>query len=319
MSLASSRVTWQVVVGVVALLALSAARAAVWRLPESGNVIGEYQEVLADDGDTLIKIARQYGLGFEELENANPKLNPFAIKAGTVVHLPLRRILPDVPYEGIVVNLPEHRLYYFPKSAGKEPREVVTFPVSVGKMDWSTPIGLTKIQSKIKDPDWHPPESVRKEHEEKGDPLPKVVKAGPDNPLGQFAMRLAIPGGAYMIHGTNNPDGVGMDVTHGCMRLYPENIETLFKMVSVDTPVRLVNEPIKVGVADGRVWVEVHPALMMTSGAIIRPTTLDLNRKIRTIARTHSVGEIVWEKSEQAFMESAGIATVVSVLPHAGE
>jgi len=287
--------------------------ASVWRLPESGNVIGEYQEIPAQEDDTLIQIAREFGLGFEEVENANPKLNPFKIKAGTIVRLPLRRILPDAPKEGIVVNLPEHRLYYFPKPNGNEPREVITFPVSVGKMDWSTPIGLTKIQSKIKNPDWHPPESVRKEHEEKGDPLPKVVKAGPDNPLGQFAMRLAIPGGAYMIHGTNNPDGVGMDVTHGCMRLYPENIEALFKMVAVDTPVRLVNEPIKVGVADGQVWVEVHPALMMTSGAIIRPTPLDLNRRIRQVANHHAVGEIVWEKGEVAFKEASGIATAVSV------
>lgn len=299
--------------GVLAWFSVQAAQAMVIPLPANGNVVGEYQEVLTHEGDTLIALARRYGLGFEEIENANPTLNPFRLKPGTVVKLPLRRILPDVPREGIVVNLPEHRLYYFPKPKEGEAPVVVTFPVSVGKMDWSTPIGLTKIQSKTKDPNWYPPESVRKEHEAKGDPLPKMVKAGPDNPLGQFAMRLAIPGGAYMIHGTNNPEGVGMDVTHGCMRLYPENIEALFKMVSVDTPVRLINEPIKVGLSDGQMWVEVHPALLMTSGAIVRPTLLDLNRKMSVKAQSAEVGQLLWEKGDAAFTEASGITVVVSL------
>jgi len=302
------------VIALLSLLTLSAGLscAEVQPLPAEGNVIGEYQEVLAREGDTLILLARRFGLGFEEIENANPTVNPFKLKAGSVIRLPLRRILPDAPREGIVVNLPEHRLYYFPKAKAGETPLVISYPVSVGKMDWSTPIGLTKIQSKVKDPNWYPPESVRLEHAAKGDPLPKVVKAGPDNPLGQFAMRLAIPGGAYMIHGTNNPDGVGMDVTHGCMRLYPENIAALFKLVSVDTPVRLINEPIKVGVSDGYLWVEVHPALLMTSGAIVRPSVLDLNRLMLRRAQAQDLGQIIWDKGEQAFSEASGIAVVVS-------
>ena len=155
---------------------------------------------------------------------------------------------------------------------------MVTYPVSVGKMDWATPLGLTKIQTKIKDPSWTPPESVRREHAERGDILPKVIPPGPDNPLGLFAMRLAIPGGSYMIHGTNRPAGVGMQVTHGCMRLYPEHIEELFRMVAVDTPVRLVNQPQKVGVADGQLYVEVHPAMETTSAAVVRPDRTTLAR-----------------------------------------
>jgi L,D-transpeptidase ErfK/SrfK len=131
--------------------------------------------------------------------------------------------------------------------------------VSIGKMDWSTPLGKTRIVDKRKNPTWTPPESVRQEHAERGDPLPKVVKAGPDNPLGAYAMRLGITPGAYLIHGTNNPIAVGMAITHGCIRMYPEDIEALFPLVPVNTPVWLVNEPVKVARVNGQVWLEVHP------------------------------------------------------------
>jgi L,D-transpeptidase ErfK/SrfK len=136
---------------------------------------------------------------------------------------------------------------------------VITYPVSIGKMDWSTPLGRTKVIDKRKNPTWSPPESVRKEHEERGDPLPAVVKAGPDNPLGLYAMRLDIHPGAYLIHGTNNPIAVGMAITHGCIRMYPEDIEALFPKVPMGTPVWLINEPVKVARIEGQVWLEVHP------------------------------------------------------------
>jgi L,D-transpeptidase ErfK/SrfK len=178
---------------------------------------------------------------------------------GTTIVIPGQRLLPPGPREGIVVNLPEHRLYYFPVAKKGETPQVITFPVSIGKMDWSTPLGKTKIVDKRKNPTWTPPESVRKEHAERGDPLPKVVKAGPDNPLGAYAMRLGITPGAYLIHGTNNPIAVGMAITHGCIRMYPEDIEMLFPLVPVNTPVWLVNEPVKVARVNGQIWLEVHP------------------------------------------------------------
>jgi L,D-transpeptidase ErfK/SrfK len=262
-------------------------------------------------------MARRHGLGFEEIVNANPNVDPWAPGEGTRVRLPLRRILPDAPREGIVVNLPEHRLYYFPPARAGEARVVITYAVSVGKMDWSTPLGLTRIAAKIKDPAWYPPESVRKEHAERGDLLPKVVKPGPDNPLGAFAMRLAIGGGSYMIHGTNNPDSVGMGDTHGCMRLYPENIEEMFKMVAVDTPVRLVNQPLKVGISDGRLYVEVHPPLVATSSTIVAPDRTVLARLLANVARTREVGPIVWANAETAFSETLGIPVSVSEGPSA--
>ncbi len=295
------------------MLASVASQASVFALPTDGDLVGETIDVTASHDDTLIDLARRYSLGYEEVVNANPGVDPWLPGEGTVVRMPLKRILPDTPHEGIVVNLPEHRLYYYPPVKPGEARVVVTYPVSVGKMDWSTPIGLTKIQAKIKDPTWTPPESVRREHAEHGDILPKVVPAGPDNPLGLYAMRLASPGGSYRIHGTNRPAGVGMQVTHGCMRLYPEHIEELFKMVAVDTPVRLVNQPQKVGVSDGHLYVEVHPAMETTSGAVVRPDRTTLARLVANTARAKTgTGPVIWETVEAAFGERRGMPVSVA-------
>ena len=290
----------------------AAAAAATLPLPAVGDLVGEYAVVAATAEDTLIDLARRYGLGYEEVVNANPGVDPWLPGEGTVVRLPLRRVLPDAPREGIVINLPEHRLYNFPAAKPGESRVVVTYPVSVGKMDWSTPLGVTRIAAKIKDPLWYPPESVRQEHAAHGDILPKVIPAGPDNPLGQFAMRLAIPGGAYLIHGTNKPAGVGMQVTHGCMRLYPEHIEELYKMVAVDTPVRIVNQPQKVGWSDGRLWVEVHPPLEATSSAVVAPDRSSLARLVTAAVRQRAAGPVLWTRAEAAFELSQGIPVAVA-------
>ena len=127
-------------------------------------------------------------------------------------------------------------------------------------MDWETPLGKTTIINKKKDPDWRPPQSLKDEAIAAGDePLPDIVKAGPDNPLGRYAMRLGIPG--YLIHSTNKPYGVGMRVTHGCLRMYPEDIERLYEGIPVGTPVQLVNQPIKLGWLAGSLFVELHPPL----------------------------------------------------------
>lgn len=316
-------------------LGVSPVLAEVYPLPPEGeSVIGEPEEVVAAHADTLIDLARRHGLGFEEIVNANPGVDPWLPGDGTVIRLPKRRILPDAPREGIVINLPEHRLYYYPapkppeKAAATtkgdkgdkndkvppsppEPRVVITFPVSVGKMDWATPIGLTRIALKIRNPTWTPPESVRQEHLKNGEVLPKVVPAGPDNPLGLFAMRLAIPGGAYMIHGTNKPAGVGMQVTHGCMRLFPEDIEALFGMVSEGTPVRIVNQPHKAGWRAGQLYAEVHPALASTEAGIVDPDLQSLTRLVaqQAVLRPAMVD---WPRAEAAYAAASGVAMVVT-------
>jgi L,D-transpeptidase ErfK/SrfK len=244
-----------------AIVLAGSARATQYPLTDAQALMfGEIETITAFGEDTLPDLARRYSLGYEEIQKANPGVDLWLPGEGTPILIPNQRLLPTIR-EGIVVNLPEHRLYYFPKAKKGETPQVITFPVSIGKMDWSTPLGKTRVVDKRKNPTWTPPESVRKEHAERGDPLPPVVKSGPDNPLGLYAMRLAITPGAYLIHGTNNPIAVGMAITHGCIRMYPEDIEALFPLVPVGTPVWLVNEPVKVARVDGQVWLEVHPPI----------------------------------------------------------
>lgn len=241
-------------------------------LPGNGdNVIGAVTTAIAEHEDTLLDVGRRYGVGYEEIIAANPGVDPWLPGDGTEILIPTRFILPDAPREGIVVNLPEHRLYYFPPAKAGERRIVRTYPISTGKMDWKTPLGTTRIVSKQERPNWYPPASVLAEHEARGDPLPKVVPPGPDNPLGEHAMRLGIPGGAYLIHGTNRPAGVGMQVTHGCIRLFPEDIAELFGFVPVNTRVNLIDQTTKVGWQRGTLYVERHAPLEGTQD----PTHMD--------------------------------------------
>jgi L,D-transpeptidase ErfK/SrfK len=303
-------------VAAAALLLAGAAPAATFALGE-GDLIGEIGEVKAQRDDTLIDMARRHGLGYEEIVRANPGVDPWLPGEGTVVRLPLRRVLPDGPREGVVVNLPEHRLYYFPPARAGEKRVVVTFPVAIGKMDWSTPLGTTRIVQKVKNPNWYPPESVRREHAKKGDILPAVVPAGPDNPLGSRMMRLAIPGGAYLIHGTNRPAGVGMQATHGCMRLYPEHVEELFEMVAVGTPVRIVNQPQKVGWDGDRLYVEVHRPLENTDSVVVEPDRTALARLVAQAVRVRPAAPVAWAHAEDAFELAEGVPVAVTGEPFA--
>jgi L,D-transpeptidase ErfK/SrfK len=227
--------------------------------PDDVDLVGAVSTIRSRYEDTLVQIARDNDLGYEEIIRANPGVDPWLPGEGTEILLPKRFILPPVARQGIIINLPEMRIYYYPKPLAGETPMVITHPISIGRMDWTTPLGKSRVISKIKDPRWYPPESVRAEHAADGDPLPKIVPAGPDNPLGAFAMRLSIPG--YLIHGTNRPSGVGMRVTHGCIRLLPEDIETLFARVPVNTPVRIINMPSKVGWSMDTLYLEVHPVL----------------------------------------------------------
>ena len=178
---------------------------------------------------------------------------------GEKVVLPSKFILPVAPMKGIVLNIPEMRLYYYPPKGKNGSQEVHTYPLGVGREGWNTPYIKTMIVEKKIKPSWHPPKSIRKEHEEAGDPLPKIVKPGPDNPLGSYAMRLGRRD--YLIHGTNKPYGIGMRISHGCIRLYPEDIKELFSKVSLETPVNIINQPYKIGVKDDVIYLEAHPFL----------------------------------------------------------
>lgn len=227
--------------------------------PEHIDLIGYSGTVRASAKDTLLDVARRYDLGQNEILLANPDIDRWIPGEGTRVTLPARFILPSAERKGVVLNLPEMRLYYFHKTGPDKKMVVSTYPVSVGRMDWNTPLGKARIEKKHKDPSWRPPESLKREAAAEGDPLPDVVPPGPDNPLGRYALRLSIPG--YLIHSTNKPYGVGMRVTHGCVRMYPEDIEELFPTIPVGTMVQIVNQPIKLGWLNKTLFMEVHPLM----------------------------------------------------------
>lgn len=278
---------------------------------DGGDIFGKVERIRTSYEDTLIEIARRYSLGYEELVRVNKGVDPWLPGEGTQIVIPGQRLLPPSDREGIVVNLPEHRMYFFPKPKTGESAKVMTFPVSVGKMDWQTPIGVTKVVSKQKDPPWYPPESVRKEHEARGDPLPRVVPPGPNNPLGGHALRLNIPGGAYLIHGTNNPDAVGMAVTHGCLRMYPEDVAVLFEAVKVGTRVSLVNEPLKMTRVDGEVWIEVHPPVD-TQGQSVAVKLEDFEKRLDSLLGDSEVA-INWDIAIEALREASGIPVMIGL------
>jgi L,D-transpeptidase ErfK/SrfK len=209
--------------------------------------------------ETLLDVALRYTLGQTEIIKLNPKVDRWLIKKGQVVRLPNRRILPDTPRSGVTLNISEFRMYYYPPG---QKGEVMSFAHGIGRQDWKTPLGKTSVIRKVKDPAWHPPESIRREHAAMGDPLPVTVPPGPHNPLGTRALYLNLPG-EYRIHGTDVDKiyGIGMQITHGCVRMYPEDVETLYDVVPVGTSVHIVKQPIKVGWLDNTLYIEAHPDL----------------------------------------------------------
>lgn len=208
--------------------------------------------------DTLIDIAVEYHLGQDEIVLANPYVDRWLPGQGTPVRIPTSFLLPNAPRQGIVVNLPEMRIYYYPDTS-----KVVTYAIGIGRENnWKTPLVKTQIAGKMENPSWTPPPSIIAEHLADGDILEPYYPPGPDNPLGLFAFRLGIPG--YLIHSTQKTNGIGMRVSHGCMRMYPEDIEQFFPMVKVGTSVNIVNQPIKVGWYHDTLYLEVYPELEET-------------------------------------------------------
>ncbi len=234
-------------------------RAEFYEMSIHDSVVGEMAKTYSRQDQTLPDIARIHNIGFMDIKRANQKVDTWIPGEKTEIVLAKQLVLPVAPPVGIIVNIPEMRLYYFPAGQKGDTRQVYSYPIGIGREGWATPYITTKIIQKKKDPAWHPPESIRAEHAREGHPLPKIVPPGPENPLGQFAMRLGLP--SYLIHGTNKPYGVGLRVSSGCIRMYPEDIKALFGMVPVGTPVRIVNQPYKVGVLNGKLMLEASPYL----------------------------------------------------------
>jgi L,D-transpeptidase ErfK/SrfK len=225
--------------------------------PKTTTVVGTLQVTHSRHEDTLADIARRFNLGYDEVLRANPDVDPWLPGEGTRIVLPTQFVLPEAPAEGIVVNIAALRMFYFPKPDKDQPRVVMTFPIGIGKVGWATPVGTTKIASKREKPFWTPPASVRKEHEAAGDPLPARVPPGPDNPLGLYAMNLGWP--SYLIHGTNKPPGVGMRASHGCIRMYPEDIAAVFPEIPVGMKVTVVNQPLLYRWQGDSLYVQSYP------------------------------------------------------------
>jgi L,D-transpeptidase ErfK/SrfK len=294
-------------------LVAAASHATTYTLAKSDDsVVGEDLTIETVYEDTLYDLARKYSLGSEELIRVNPGVDPWLPGAGKRLIVPERHILPPGPREGIVVNLPEHRLYYYPKPAKRgDPIEVITYPVSIGKMDWHSPLGLTHVIQKQKDPTWFPTDSVRKEHEANGDPLPARVPPGPDNPLGRYAMRLAVGNGTYLIHGTNNPIAVGLAVTHGCIRMYPDDVAALFPLIPVGTPVRLINEPVKVAWVDGELLLEAHPPVD-AQGQSLEPELEQFSQLLQAAVGDTTVA-IHWDYAREVLQKADGVIATVGL------
>jgi L,D-transpeptidase ErfK/SrfK len=223
------------------------------------EVVGEVQITQATEQDTLPDIARRFSVGYNEIHRANPGVDMWVPGAGRRVVIPTQFILPDAPHVGIVVNIAQMRLYYFPPRTQGGKQIVYTYPIGIGRVNWKTPSGVTTVVRKVVNPVWRPPADIREEHRADGDPLPAVIRPGPDDPMGTRALYLGWP--EYAIHGTNKPVGVGMRVSHGCMHLYPEDILQLYNMVPLGTPVRVVNQPFVFGWHRGDLYMQAFGPL----------------------------------------------------------
>ncbi len=224
------------------------------------DVVGTVQVTTARKQDTLLDIARRFNVGYNEIADANPGVDIWIPGAGTRVVVPTQFVLPAAPREGIIIDVAALRLWYFPKQRPGQAQVVYTYPIGIGKAGWNTPEGVTHVTARVKDPIWRPSTALRKDWlKEQGESLPAVVGAGPDNPLGAYEFKLGWP--TYLIHGTNKPYGVGLRSSHGCVRLYPEDIAKLYRMAPIGTQVRVVNQPYLVGWQGRQLYLQVYPPL----------------------------------------------------------
>jgi L,D-transpeptidase ErfK/SrfK len=281
--------------------------------PKKTGVLGEVQVTQSRHEDTLADIARRFDVGYDELIRANPGVDPWLPGEGTRIILPTQWVLPDAPAEGIVVNVAAMRLFYFPKPKKGEQRVVITYPIGVGKVGWATPIGSTTVVSKRKNPMWTPPDSVRKEHAKKGDPLPARVPAGPDNPLGAYAMNLGWP--SYLIHGTNKPPGVGMRASHGCIRLYPEDIAALFPTIAIGTKVTVVNQPLLYRWQGNNLYVQSYPPVVEGEDESVAPPPVVFDDRLADQmwqqTKAHA-GAVNWDLVKRVVTQTKGISVPVT-------
>lgn len=269
------------------------------------SVIGQVRTVVSQPGDDIGRLGRRYDVGYFELVEANPTLNADAIlPTGTTVVVPSQFLIPPVMRKGLVINLAELRLYYFTPDG----KSVITHPIGIGRQGWNTPVGLTTVTTKVVNPVWTPTPHIIAARAAEGIELPKNMPPGVDNPLGGFKMLLGIP--TYLIHGTNDPSGVGRRSSSGCIRMLPEDIESLFQLVTVKTPVQIINDPFKAVWHGDELYLEAHVPLqeqLVNSGDDAMPIV----NKVITAALQQRPGDVDWEKVRTVVSQHSGIPTVI--------
>ncbi|NCO68730.1 MAG: L,D-transpeptidase [Nitrospirae bacterium CG_4_10_14_0_8_um_filter_41_23] len=281
----------------ITLFFASSVSSEVYSYGKDNTVIGVTTTYKIKDNESLIEIARKFGIGFNEIADSNPDLDPFVPGVGISVEIPTSWVLPDAALSnGIVINLSEMRLYYFLKQLRS--MSVMTFPIGIGSEGTDTPVGNFKVIKKIVRPSWYVPESIRKEKPT----LPKVVPPGPDNPLGSHALRLSL--GTVLIHGTNKPYGVGRRVSHGCIRLYPEDIPRLFQSVPNGVRVTIVRQPVKVGIKNNKVYIEVHKDKLLNINYF--------NEAVNLLIKKNLLKRVDTEKMYYAITEKSGVPVKIS-------
>ena len=297
---------WLLALAILVPAPVAATHSGVWRIDAEDAVVGRNQVYIARYEDTLLDIARRFGMGLAELRLANPGVDIWLPGDGTAIRLPSRFILPEGPRSGLVVNVPEMRIYYFPKG---EPI-VRTWPISIGRVGWETPLGETSVVRKKAHPTWYPPDSIREEAARNGNPLPRVVGPGPDNPLGSHALYLGFP--MYLIHGTNKPFSIGMRVSHGCVRMYPEHIVELYELVEPGTSVTLVHHGVKAGWAGDELYLEVHPDIGVSDEEARPSMTEVVSSLVAAVPAAGAPLALDWERVEEALATANGIPIAVA-------
>jgi L,D-transpeptidase ErfK/SrfK len=275
----------------------------VFSVDPGDSVVGELATVPVKEDDTFSDLARHFGLGLQQVTDANPGIDPWIPEAGQKVLLPTQFILPDAPRKGLVINLATMRLFHFP---GTKSSQVHTYPVGIGREGRASPMGTMTVDRKTPNPTWYVPESIRRDHAKKGDPLPAIVSPGPDNPLGEFAMYLSRP--SYLIHGTNKPFSIGLRASNGCIRLYPEDIRVLFKDVKEKSQVRIVNQPYLVGQSGPKVYLEAHEPHEELDAKQVRAA---LNAKLKQIEKKQGI-KLDWAKIDQVVKDARGLPVPVT-------
>ena len=296
---------------ITTLITLTAAQVGYglkFKLPAPGNdIVGSLSSVEIQPGDNLGLIGRKRDMGYFEMREANPHLDDGIMEIGSNILIPGQFILPAAPRKGVVVNLAEMRMYYYPENG----KEVYTYPVGIGRVAWQTPEGNGKITAKVKDPTWYAPKSIRDDRAKDGVIIPAVVKPGPDNPLGRYKMSLSFPG--YLIHSTNMPEGVGMRSSSGCIRMLPDDAEQLFNMVKVGTPVTIINQPYKAGWLGHHLYLEAHAPLQEQDD---NSSDLNFTPMVKAISEQVSArsAKINWQEARAIAEEELGIPALIGHL-----